>query len=84
MFYATQDFVAATAYISCCSGAPAEAGNCAAEAHIALIIAHSFGVCNGFFVLAKAIRETRLTTAVLTAGLRPVLFCQLSAVSCKY
>jgi len=54
MFYVRQDFGRTTANISCCSGAAAEAGNCAAEAHIACIIAHSFNGFNGIFDLAKA------------------------------
>jgi hypothetical protein len=54
MFYAARGFDTATANISCCSGAPPEGGNCAAEAHIGLIVAHSFNGCNGFLGLAKA------------------------------
>ena len=45
---------AGTGNIIACAGAPAEAGNCAAEAHIAAIAAHLFNGCNGFFALAEA------------------------------
>ncbi len=69
MFYTAQDFGAATGNISCCSGAPVETAICAAEAQIGFSVAHSFDGCNGFFALAQAIRETRLTAAVQTARL---------------
>ena len=58
MFYAAQGLGTATANTSYCSGAAAEAGNCAAEAHIAPIIAHSFNRFNASFVLAKAERNS--------------------------
>ena len=61
MFYVLRVLGSTTANISCCSGAPPEGGNCAAEAHIARSIAHSFTVCNAYFALAKAIREESLT-----------------------
>ena len=45
---------AGTGNIISCAGAPAETGNCAAEAHIGCIVAHLFNRCNGFFALAEA------------------------------
>ena len=63
MFYVPRDFGSTTSNISYCSGAPAEAGNCAAEAHSAHIIVHSFTVRNANFALAEAGREESLTAA---------------------
>jgi len=57
MFCAAQGLGTATDNISYCSGATAEAGNCAAAAHIVPIIAHSFNRFNASFVLAKAERN---------------------------
>jgi hypothetical protein len=57
MFYAAWGLDTATANISCCSGAPPEGGNCAAEAHIDLIVAHSFNICNSFSPWLKPTRN---------------------------
>ncbi len=65
MFYAARGLGTATTNIPCCSGAPAQAGNCAAEAHSALIIARLF---NSNFTLAKAAARNPPNRSLLSAA----------------
>jgi hypothetical protein len=65
---------AGTGNIICCASAPPEGGSCAAEAHIACIIAHPFNAFNRYFVAGIRHNEKPPEPLALKgAGLRPVL-----------